>query len=103
MYDSHLKYEEKECNNRIVRDIAEDMKLNISQVEDITKHFSGFISNTIHSGAMEGVMIPYLGKFQVKLNSQQYKDYLHALGKDMKWYFKKNPEAMNTLMEGSEL
>jgi nucleoid DNA-binding protein len=102
MYDSHLPYEEKECNSRIIREIAEDMSLNISQVEHITKHFSEFISGTIHSGSLEGVMVPYLGKFQVKLHSQQYKDFLHSLGKDMKKYFKSNKDAMDVLMEGIE-
>lgn len=102
MYDQKLPYEERECNNHIIREIAEDANLNVSQVEDITKHCSSFIADTIRSGGLEGVMIPYLGKFQVKLHSQQYKDYLHSLGKDMKRYFKSNKEAMSILLSENE-
>jgi hypothetical protein len=95
-------YEEKECNGRLLREIAEDMQLTIAQVDDITKHYAGYIADTIRSGSLAGVTVPYLGKFQVKLHSQQYKDYLHSLGKDMKKYFKKNPDAMKLLTETEE-
>ena len=102
MYNNHVPYEEREYNNHIIREIAEDMDMTIIQVEDITKHFSNFIGTTIHSGGLEGIMIPYLGKFQVKLHSQQYKDYLHAIGREMKGYFKKNAEAMNIIKDTYE-
>ena len=95
-------YEEKECNNRLIREIAEDMSLNLSQVEDVTKHFSSFISQTIHIGGLEGVMVPYLGKFQVKLHSLQYRHYLHSLGKEMKGYLKNNKDAMDIITDEYE-
>ena len=99
MYDKKVPYEEKECNHRIIREIAEDQNLPISLTEDIIQHTFNYVTDTIRSGSLEGVMIPYLGKFQVKAHSQQYRDYLHSLGKEMKGYFRNNKDAMKIIMD----
>lgn len=87
------------CNEAIIRQIAEDMKLNIGTVEDIIKSVSSFTANTIRTGGLEGVMIPYLGKFQVKHRSQQYKDFKFALNKDMYPLLKQNK---NRIVDGED-
>ena len=93
------EYTEIECNGRIIREIADDMNISIGTVEDIIRSVSSFTADTIRMGGLEGVMIPYLGKIHVKPYSQQYKDYLHSLGKEMKGYLKSNKKAAEILFD----
>jgi nucleoid DNA-binding protein len=96
------QHEDIECNARLIREVAEEQDVTISQVEDILKHVARYTADVIRSGNLEGVMIPYLGKFQVKIKNQQYKDYYHALGKDMKGYLRNNPEALKIIFDGDK-
>ena len=103
-YDETVPHAEPEveCNHRIVRTVAEDLKINIEQVEEITKFFTGYIADTIRTGSLDGVTVPYLGKFHVKPYSQQYKDFLHSLGKEMKGYFRNNKDAAGIIFKTDE-
>jgi nucleoid DNA-binding protein len=85
------KWEERECNKRLINQTAEDLGINISQVENILGHFADFTARTIRSGSLEGVCVPYLGKFQVKVKAQQYKEFLHSLHPVIKKEFQKLP------------
>jgi hypothetical protein len=67
-----------ECNQRLIKEVADELKSHPSIVAGCIDFYGEFIANTIRAGAMEGVIIPYLGKIQVKLINQQYKDFLHA-------------------------
>jgi type II secretory pathway component PulF len=73
------QYEEKECNRRLVKEVSEELEQTQAYTEKILSHYSQFIANTIRSGSLEGVFIPFLGKIQPKLKNQQYRDYLHSL------------------------
>lgn len=72
-------WEEKTCNTRLIEEVSEEQQVRPAIVDGILKHYNNYIADTIRSGTMEGVMVPYLGKFQVKLKNQQYRAYLHSL------------------------
>lgn len=97
--DEDNEYVEIEANTQIIRGIANDMELPIYLVEDVVKSMGEFTANTIRTGDLEGVMWPYLGKFQVKPYSIQYNDFLKLVGKDMKVYVKKNRKAAEILFD----
>lgn len=88
------KYEDQECNKRLIEQIAIDLKVKNSVVEHIIYSYTAYIANTMKSGTMEGVCVPYLGKFQVKMENQQYKAYLHQLPVPFKQIFQNNPPAI---------
>ena len=73
------EWEERECNKRLINEVAEEQEVYISQVESVLQHYSSFIARTIRSGSLEGVSVPYLGKFQVKFKNHQFRSYLHSL------------------------
>lgn len=91
------EYVEVECNQRIMKQIGLDLNLPQSLIEDVLKSVSSYTADVIRMGGMEGVMLPYLGKLQVKPESQQYRDYVIALGGEMKGYFKSNKTAVREL------
>lgn len=69
----------KECNKRLIKEVAEELEITQGQVETVLKEFTDVIATVIKSGTMEGVSIPYLGKIQVKFKTEQYKDLLHSI------------------------
>lgn len=89
--------EDIECNGHIIRDIAADMSLNIGTVEDIIKSVTSYVAEIVRCGALEGVMVPFLGKFHIKPYTIQYKNFLYSIGKEMRVYLKQNPNAAATL------
>jgi len=74
----------KECNKRLIKEVAEELDITQGQVETVLKEFTDIIATVIKSGTMEGVSIPYLGKIQVKFKTEQYKDLLHSVHPDFK-------------------
>lgn len=88
------QWEERECNKRLVAEVAEELGINMATVEGVLQHYASFIASTIRSGSLEGVFVPYLGKFQVKLKNQQYRAYLHSLPPMFKQVFTKQPFAV---------
>ncbi len=67
-----------ECNARLMKEVSEEMKCSTALVKECVEFYGQFIADTIRAGSLEGVAIPYLGKIQVKLINQQYKEFLHA-------------------------
>ena len=95
-------YVERLCNDRLVKEVATGNSLTQETVLDILGSVSRFIHLTIKSGSLEGARIPYLGVFKVKPRAQQYKDYLHSLGPDMKKLFKANKTGYDVINENLE-
>lgn len=75
---------EKECNARITEETAAEVGQDKKFVEEAVGHFAEFIATTIRSGNMDGVLIPYMGKIQMKPMSAMYHDYLKALTPEMR-------------------
>ena len=88
----------KECNARLIEEVAEELNIPKEQVAEVVKHYASFTVGRIRSGSMEGVTFPYLGKFLVKFRSQQYKDYLQSVGLQMKKLINKST-TINILFE----
>jgi len=95
-------YVEKLCNSRLVKEVANENNITQESVNDILNSVSSFVHLTIKSGSLEGVRLPYLGVFKVKPRTQQYKDYLHSLGPDMKKMFKSNKNGYDSINENLE-
>lgn len=93
----------KECNSRLIQETANELKVSEKTVNDCLSFYSEFIVGTIRAGNMEGVTVPYLGKFQVKLHLQQYKDFFHALTPEHRKLLKNAPrESINDLLNRNE-
>ncbi len=91
--------DDRECRGRLIREVAEEQDILISTAESIIGHYTKYIADVIRAGSMEGVFVPYLGKFQVKLEYQQYRAYLHSLHPVMKKLFQQTaPEEVNQLL-----
>jgi nucleoid DNA-binding protein len=80
------EYQEIECNRRLINEVAEETDQSNSTIEAMIDHYAKFTAMTIQKGALEGVFFPFLGKFQVKHESQQYKAYLHTLPANVKQF-----------------
>lgn len=91
------QWKEVHCNKRITREVSEELEQTISLTEEIIDHYSSFIASTISSGNLEGVFVPYLGKFQIKPKSEQYRSFIHSLGAPMKSLFLKIGDSVELL------
>jgi hypothetical protein len=61
-------------------------KANKGTVEDIIRFTGNFIADTIRSGQMQGVQIPYFGKFRPKVErvyANQQRKAMNANGADL--------------------
>ena len=79
-----------ECNKELIEEVALENKVTRQLVEEITSHYGHYIATVIRTGSLEGVIVPYLGKFQVKMKSIQYKDYWKALTPEMRQLLQQN-------------
>lgn len=56
-----------EANDRIIAEVARLTKTSTAEVEDVIGFVGRFTADIIEQGDMEGVMIPYFGKFRPKI------------------------------------
>jgi len=96
------KYVEKECNTRLIKEVAAENNITQELATAMIKSTTDFMNFTIRSGNLEGIRLPYLGAFQIKVRSQQYKDFLHSLGSGMKQIFKANKKGFDAINENLE-
>jgi hypothetical protein len=82
--------QEVECNKRLVTEVSEELGIAQSVTQHALAHFSDFIAATVQIGNLEGVYVPYLGKFHVKHKAQQYKNYLLSLVPSLREQFRTN-------------
>lgn len=64
------------CNLEILKAAAEHMEIPLAFARKITAHYSGFIADTIRTGRFEGILLPYLGKIQPRLDKVQYLNHM---------------------------
>lgn len=81
---------EIECNKRLLEEVSEEMGVTQALTQSMLTHYSDFIARTIQLGNLDGVFVPYLGKFQVKHTSLQYKNYIHLLSPPLRKIFERN-------------
>lgn len=67
------------ANDRIYGEIAKINRMNKGDVETMVIHLGQFIAKTITNGQMQGVMIPYFGKFQPKPRYINNKKRIHRM------------------------
>lgn len=81
------------CNRKLYKEVAEEMNLEAKnrrmkttsqQVQEIFEFSMGFVDQTIARGLLEGVALPYFGKFKIKEDRFQYINH-------MKSFVSKNP------------
>lgn len=75
------------CNKSLLYETSSELKISEKKVAELIQFFTDQIGLEVRSGAMNGVMIPYLGKIQVKHELIQYKDFFHTLTPDQKKLF----------------
>jgi hypothetical protein len=61
------------CNDRLYREVGLLMKIDPSQVHEMAEFTGRYIAALMRKGEMEGVMLPYFGKFRPK--EQMIKTY----------------------------
>jgi nucleoid DNA-binding protein len=54
------------ANDRLYAEVARSNKMEKKEVQEIIEHVGRYISDLIKKGTMEGVMLPYFGKFRPK-------------------------------------
>lgn len=54
------------CNDKVKAETAKLCKVPEGKVEEVMTFLGNYIADVIRSGTMEGVMIPYFGKFRAK-------------------------------------
>lgn len=63
MSDNHIP---TYANERIVEEIAQELGISKTQVQDIVSSQFEFTTRIMRMNTMEGVILPYLGKIKVK-------------------------------------
>lgn len=59
------------ANDRLYAEVARSNKMEKKEVQEMIEHVGRYISDLIKKGTMEGVMIPYFGKFKPKKKQVQ--------------------------------
>lgn len=77
------------ANERLYYEVAKLTKMSKTDVEDIVQFTGQYIADVISAGTMEGVMLPYFGKFTPKLSKLRglhKKRQGKANGRNKIWY-----------------
>lgn len=83
---------DKYCNKALIYETSSELRIPEKQVKDLISFFTQQITIEIKSGAMNGVMVPYLGKFQIKHDNLQYKEFFDTLTPDMQKIFNRKED-----------
>lgn len=69
------------ANERLYKLVAHKCDTSPRQVEECLDVLGKFIKSTMEQGAFDGVMIPYLGKIQVKVKTAQWINHSKVMPK----------------------
>ncbi len=77
------------CNQLILKEVAQELGLDIKIVKDMTVAQSEYVKQVMESGSFDSIRLPYMGVFKSKPKEVQMINHLQGMTKEQQEDFKK--------------